>query len=240
VPENSPLARLNGIIETMEPERQKLSRLGPLVEALAARQYYEYLRWYVIVPELERSWAGWRDGDDHLRGRLAAELAKAYVAEDPLGFLHRTMIDLAGLWAMPRWLTREERSAALAELDRLGELLFLTAFSRTPNGKLEFYKIIPDPSDPTKITIFRVVVVAFWILSLWFIAVVSSKRVKAAPITSDIMLIVLVVHAVYLGTALMEGVNERYIMPTWPALVAGPILAVGLIRRLRQEALHLI
>jgi hypothetical protein len=44
-------------------------------------------------------------------------------------------------------------------------------------------------------------------------------------------LILLAVHAAYLGTALMEGVYERYIMPTWPLLVAGPVLALGLIRR---------
>ena len=49
------------------------------------------------------------------------------------------------------------------------------------------------------------------------------------------LLIVIAVHAVYLGTALMEGGHERYIMPTWPALVAGPVLALGLWRRRRRE-----
>ena len=235
VPENSAFPHLNRIVEAMEPARQKLPRLNPLIEALAARQYYEYLRWYVIVPQLERSWVPWRDGDDDTRGWLAAELAKAYVAEDPLGFLRRTAIDLAGLWAMPRWLTRGERSAALTQIDRIGELPFLTAFSRTADGSLEYYKIIPDPSDPMKIAIFRIVVVAFWAFSVGFLALVAIRRGKNTPITPELVLIVLAVHAVYLGTALMEGLHERYIMPTWPALVAGPILALGLIRRLRRK-----
>jgi hypothetical protein len=235
VPENTAFAHLNRIVETMEPARQKLPRLNPLIEALAARQYYEYLRWYVIVPQLERSWVPWRDGDDDTRGWLAAELAKAYVAEDPLGFLRRTAIDLAGLWAMPRWLTRGEHSAALAQIDRIGELPFLTAFSRTPDGNLDYYKIIPDPIDPMKIAIFRIVVVAFWAFSVAFLALVVSRRGKDAPITPDLVLIALAVHAVYLGTALMEGVHSRYILPTWPALVAGPILALGLLRRLRRK-----
>jgi hypothetical protein len=51
----------------------------------------------------------------------------------------------------------------------------------------------------------------------------------------DVVLILMTVHALYLGTALMEGAYERYIMPTWPALVAGPILAFWLFRRLRSE-----
>jgi len=32
----------------------------------------------------------------------------------------------------------------------------------------------------------------------------------------------------------MEGVHERYIMPTWPLLVAAPILALGLLVRTRR------
>jgi hypothetical protein len=235
VPENTGFAHLNGIVKAMEPARRKLSRLNPLIEALAARQYYEYLRWYVIVPHLESSWAPWRDGNDDKRGWLGAELAKAYVAEDPLGFLRRIAIDLAGLWAMPRWLTRAEHSAALAQIDRIGELPFLTAFSRTPDGSLDYYKIIPDPSDPTKIAVFRIVVVAFWAFSVAFLALVVSRRGRDAPITPDLMLIVLAVHAIYLGTALMEGMHERYIMPTWPAVVAGPILALGLLRGRRTK-----
>jgi hypothetical protein len=33
----------------------------------------------------------------------------------------------------------------------------------------------------------------------------------------------------------MEGVHERYIMPTWPLLVAAPILALGLLFRTRRS-----
>jgi hypothetical protein len=50
------------------------------------------------------------------------------------------------------------------------------------------------------------------------------------------MLILLAVHALYVGTALMEGVHERYIMPTWPLLVAGPAFALMLLTRTRRAA----
>jgi len=48
-------------------------------------------------------------------------------------------------------------------------------------------------------------------------------------------LVILAVHAAYAATALMEGVYERYIMPSWPLLVAGPVLALGLLRSRRAE-----
>jgi hypothetical protein len=47
---------------------------------------------------------------------------------------------------------------------------------------------------------------------------------------------VLAVHAIYLATALMEAAHERYIMPTWPLLVAGPVLSMGLLSRAGRDA----
>ena len=55
----------------------------------------------------------------------------------------------------------------------------------------------------------------------------------AAP---DLLFIILGVHAAYLGTAIMEGTFERYLMPTWPLLTAGPVLALGLLVQLRKTA----
>ena len=236
VPEDSGLARLNTILDQMRPAREQLTRLNPLLEALAARQYYDHLRWQVVVPELERSWPAWRDGDEHRRGRLAAELAKAYIVEDPLGFLRRTAIDLAGLWAMPRWLTEAEYDAAVAQLEGIGELPLLSAFARTPEGQLDYYKIVPDPSDPLPIVVFRVVVLAFWAVSLGMVALAVTRRGRMAlSLAPDLVLILLAVHGAYGGTALMEGVYVRYIMPTWPLLVAGAILALGLILGARRR-----
>ena len=223
-------SHLNGVVEAMQPARDKLRELSPLVEALAARQYYDYLRWYVIIPEFERSWPEWQQADAYRQGQLAAKLATAYVAEDPFGFLRRAALDLAGLWAMPRWLTEREQGAAQAEIEALGELPFLSRFSKTEEGKLEYHKVIPDPIDPAGIILFRVVVAAFWIVSLGFIALFARRdRLQLLAGTSELVLILVAVHAAYLGTALMEGVYERYIMPTWPLLVAAPALALGLL-----------
>ena len=216
----------------MAPVRLRLTQLNPLVEALVARQYYEYLRWHVVVPELDRVWIGWRNSDDYERGRLAAELAKVYIAQDPLGLLHRTGIELLGLWTMPRWLSPGERSAALAHLKSVGELPLLSEFSRTPEGQYEFFKIVsPEPAPPVKLAVFRLAVVAFWILTLGLIAALVLQPRKTARLLPDIILIVVAVHAVYAGTALMEGVHERYVMPTWPLVVGGPMLALGLLWR---------
>src|SRR5439155_12611865 len=174
--------------------------------------------------------------DEHRRGRLAAELAKAYILEDLLGFLRRTAIDLAGLWAMPRWLTEAEYDAAVAQLEGIGELPLLSAFARTPEGQLDYYKIVPDPSDPMPIVVFRVVVLAFWAVSLGMVALAVTRRGRMAlSLAPDLVLIVLAVHGVYSGTALMEGVYVRYIMPTWPLLVGAPVLSLGLILGARRR-----
>jgi hypothetical protein len=229
-------ARLNAVIDQMQPAREKLARLNPLLEALAARQYYDYLRWHVIIPELERSWPAWRDADEYRRGHLAAELAKTYVTADPPGFVRLTAIDFAGLWAMPRLLTEGEHAAALAQIESVGELPFLTAFAETTEGKLDYYKIVPDPSDPANVILFRAIVAAFWGLSLGVVALAATRRGRIVLSTvPDVVLIILAVHAVYAATALMEGVYERYVMPSWPLLVTGPILALGLLFRSRAR-----
>ena len=126
LPEAFPLARLNSIVDELQPARDKLRLANnPFLEALIAGQYYEYLRWFVIVHELERTWPSWRDGDEYHRGQLAASLAISYVAANPIGFLRRTAVDLVGLWTMPRWLTEGEQSAAIKAIERIGELPLL-------------------------------------------------------------------------------------------------------------------
>jgi len=231
VPASTEVSRLNDVVEAMRPARDKLGNLSPLVEALAARQYYDYLRWYVILPDLERRWPAWRDADSYGQGQLAGKVAMAYVAEDPFGFLRLTALDLAGLWTMPRWLTEREQEAAQAQVDRLGEWPLLSQFWETEEGRQEYYKIVADPIHRAQVYLFRVVVAGFWVLSLAFVGLLLRHRMGLLARTPDLVFILLAVHAAYLGTALMEGVYERYIMPTWPLLVAGPLLALGLIRR---------
>jgi hypothetical protein len=237
LPASSRLAPLNWIVEEAQPVRDKLRLVhNPLLEALIAFQYYEYLRWFVIVPGLERSWPAWRDGDEYRRGRLAAQVAKAYGAEDPAGYLRRTVVDFIGLWAMPRYLTGGEQRSAVNDVARLGELPFLTAFAETAEGKLDYYKIVPAPRGAAPVFTFRAVVIMFWALSIGFVALASNphwrKVLRLAP---DILFILIAVHAVYLGTAIMEGVHDRYIMPTWPLLASAPMLAVGLLLRYRPR-----
>jgi len=137
--------------------------------------------------------------------------------------------------------TEAEYDAASAQLEAIGELPFLSAFARTPEGQLDYYKIVPDPSDPSRVIVFRVGVLAFWALSLGVVALgvvalaATRRGRRALSLAPDLVLIVFAVHGVYAATALMEGVYARYIMPTWPLLVAGPVLALGLILRARKS-----
>jgi hypothetical protein len=238
LPASSRLAALNWIVEEAQPVRDKLRLVhNPLLEALIAFQYYEYLRWFVIVPGLERRWPAWRDGDEYRRGRLAAKVAKAYVANDPAGYLRRTAVDFVGLWAMPRYLTGGEQRAAAREVARLGELPFLTGFGETAEAKLDYYKIVPAAGSSAPVFTFRAVVIAFWTVSIGFVALAAHPhRRNALRLAPDILFVLIAVHAVYLGTAIMEGVHDRYIMPTWPLLASAPMLAVGLLLRYHIRA----
>jgi len=215
-----------------------LARLDPLLEALAARQYYEHLRWHVVRPAFEASWPECRDADEYRRGQLAARLAAAYAAEDPAGLLHRTAIDLVGLWAMPRWLTENEYDRMQAELEVVGGLPSLAdavpASDAANAAALDYYKIVPDPIDMARVIAFRAAVIAFWLFSLGYVALlVARPSIRAWQATPDLLLILFAVHGVYVATALMEGVHERYIMPTLPLLVATPLLSLGLVLRRR-------
>ncbi len=229
--DDSPWARLNDVIETMQSAREKLGRADdPSLEALIAWQYYEYLRWFVIVPGLEDSWALWREADDYERGRLATALVTAYAVADPAGLFHRTLIDFWGLWTMPRWHTQSEHRSTTTALARLGVLPYLTAFAETAEGKLVYYKILIDPSPQLWVFAFRLTIAAFWCACACLLAALAARRWRgAARSVPDLWFIVLGVHGAYLGTALMEGAYERYIMPTWPLVAAAPILAVALL-----------
>ena len=102
---------------------------------------------------------------------------------------------------MPRWLTEREQKVAQEGIDRLGELPFLSQFSQTEEGRLGYYKIIPDPVDPAGVILFRVVVAGFWIFSLGFAALLLRRdRMALLLRTPELVLILLAVHASYLGT----------------------------------------
>jgi len=151
------------------------------------------------------------------------------VAEDPAGYLHRTAVDFVGLWAMPRWLTGGEQRAAAIEVERLGRLPYLSSFAETAEGKLDYYKIVPSPRGLALVFTFRAVVIAFWSLTIGFVVLAANRHWrKELRTASDILFMLLALHAVYLGTAIMEGVHDRYTMPTWPLLAAAPVLALGL------------
>jgi hypothetical protein len=117
-------------------------------------------------------------------------------------------------------------------------LPFLSSFAETAEGQLDYYKIVPGPRGSAPVFIFRAVVIAFWSLTIGFVALAVNrhgrKELRTVP---DILFMLLALHAIYLGTAIMEGVHDRYIMATWPLLAAAPVLALGLmLRRYVDEA----
>jgi hypothetical protein len=233
----SSLPVLAGLAEAAAPVRSALRRIDdPLLETLVARQYHEYLRWYIALPELEREWPLWREASESRRARLAARLALTYIAQDPAGYARQAAIDFLGLWTMPRWLFGPELERLGDELDRLGELPFLTEFSKTHEGRYDFYQILPSRPDPLRAVLLRTSSAAFWVLSIGLFLAFAHRRFR--PIvwhSPDLLFAALAVHAVYFGTALAESAHERYLMPTWPLLIAAPILAAAIVARCSSD-----
>lgn len=235
LPSSHALAQLNWTADVAGPARQAISELyNPFLKALVVRQYYEYLRWWIAWPIFERTWRAWQIGDETERGRLAGQLATAYVLEDLPGYLSLVGIDYLSLWTVPRYLTESEELGLRAELEAVGPLPLLSALAEAPEGKLEYYQIIPRAKGALFVYATRAVVAAFWVttfLTIWLS--VWGVRYAFGELT-DLLFMVLAVHSVYVGTALVEAGLERYIWPTWPLVVAAPMLGACLVtRRLR-------
>jgi hypothetical protein len=221
---------LNGLADAAASVRSAVRRIDdPFLKTLVVRQYHEYLRWFVALPELEKEWPAWREASEAERAPLAGRLAFAYIGQDPAGYARQVAIDLLGLWTMPRWLIEPELAHLQDKLDRLGDLPFLTEFSRTPEGQLEFYRILPSQPEPLRAVLLRTSSAAFWAFSIWLFLALARRRAWFNMWRSpDLLFVALAVHAVYIGTALAESAHERYVMPTWALLVAGPILAAAI------------
>ncbi len=228
--DTSSFPALNGLADAAVPVRSAVRRIhDPFLKTLVVRQYHEYLRWFVALPELEKEWPAWREASGAERARLAGRLAFAYISQDPAGYARQVAIDLLGLWTMPRWLIESELVRLQDKLDGLGDLPFLTEFSRTPEGQLEFYQILPSGPQPLRALLLRTSSAAFWAFSIWLFLALARRRARPNIWRSpDLLFMALAVHAVYIGTALAESAHERYLIPTWPLLVAGPILAAAI------------
>jgi hypothetical protein len=228
--DTSSLPALNGLADAAVSVRSAMRRIDdPFLKTLVLRQYHEYLRWFVALPELKKEWPAWRQASEAERARLSGRLAFAYIGQDPAGYAWQVAIDLLGLWTMPRWLIEPELARLQDKLDRLGDLPFLTEFSRTPEGQLEFYQILPSGPQPLLAFLLRTSSAAFWVLSIWlFFALVRRRAWFNIWRSPDLLFMALAVHSVYIVTALAESTHERYLIPTWPLLVAGPLLAVAI------------
>jgi hypothetical protein len=230
LPADSDLARLNWTGTIGNDVRSALNRIeSPILKALAARQYYEYLRWGVAWPRFPASWPAWRDGNQAERGRLAGQLAREYVKRNLRAYAKLAALDYLSLWLLPAYLTEHEHTELELELTALGDLPYLSAFGKTLDGKLDYFQIVPPPRAVMLVWSLRLAVFCFWALSL--ISLVQLGRswrilVITAP---DRLFVIFAIHGTYLATALAEAGLERYAMQTWPMLVAGIVTGCRLI-----------
>ena len=137
---------------------------------------------------------------------------------------------------MPRWLTIREELGLRTELAAAWPLPLLTTFAQTLEGKLEYYQIIPPAKNEVFVYATRAVVAAFWamtVLTMWFLLRHFRYLVREMP---DLLFMVIAVHSVYVGTAIVEAGLERYIWPTWTILIAAPLMGAYLVMGIKSTA----
>ena len=237
LPKEHPLSALNWVSQETAPAREALFDTDDLhLRMLINRQYYEYLRWFLTWDLFDQRWEAWGDAGRYRQGRLASELARAYVANDPAGYTHLVALDYASLWLLPRFLTTGEQSALSRRLAERGNLPYLTEFAETEIGHNDYFQVVPRPRHPVQVHVTRAASVGFLFLSVGAVvaAVMSSRRLPHLRGNLDVLFIVMLVHGTYAATALVEAGLERYVLPTWPLLAAGLVLIP--LRLLRAAA----
>jgi hypothetical protein len=227
LPNGQIFSPLNWTAEDGQQARDAIAKAPSFtLKMLMTRQYYEYLRWFDFWDKAKERWPQWRLATTRERGILAGDLAKAYIAKDITGYTKLALLDYASLWLVPRVLTRQEVGQLTQEYDGMPEEPLLRAFSRTPAGSIEYYRVIPAPMGRLYVYSLRAVSIGFVIASLfsfgWFFLAVRESLAKNV----DILFLMTAVHATIFSISLAEAGLERYAGAMWPLLAAGLSLVV--------------
>jgi hypothetical protein len=227
---SGPLGDVDWIATYGREARDGIRRVRhPLLRASVQRLYYEYLRWFVVLPALEANSPVWRSADATRRAGIDTELALGYIRGDPAGYLGLAAHDYASLWLASRVITPREKMVHEMELASIGELPLLSEFIRQrPEAAVEYYRIVPRARHWAYVGLTRLLVVAFLATSLAFAigVALSRDRRRALRVRLDLLVIIGGIHTTYVVTALVEGAHERYLAPTWPMLMAGILVGI--------------
>lgn len=227
LPDGQMFSSLNWTAQDGQKARDAIAQAPSFtLEMLMTRQYYEYLRWFDFWDKATARWPQWRLATSREQGILAGDLAKAYIAQDITGYAKLAFLDYASLWLVPRVLTKQEAARLTQEYDGMPEEPLLRAFSRTPTGSIEYYRVIPAPMGRLYVYSLRAVSIGFVIVSLfsfgWFFLADRQSLAK----NLDILFLMTAVHATIFSISLAEAGLERYAGAMWPLLAAGLSLVI--------------
>jgi hypothetical protein len=221
LPPTYAMSHFNPLAEVTSRARATLDEIqDPILKMLITRQYYEYLRWFIawkMIPDLEPKW-------QHSTGveieKTARDLALAYIRQDPAGYFRLSLMDYGALWLVPRMLTAQEVILLRDKYSRISDVVFLREFAQTPEGKIEWYTVIPPPTPRLKVYAIRGGSFLFLALSAGMAIFLVGTRFREGSRFLDLVFVSLVIHLSYVAIALFEGGFERYMSATWPLLSA--------------------
>ena len=221
LPPANPMSRFNPLAEVTSRARATLDEIeNPVLAMLVTRQYYEYLRWFIawkMIPDLDPKW---RTSTGVEIEKTARDLALAYIRQDPAGYTKLSLNDYGSLWLVPRVLTRREVISLKDDYSRIRDVVFLREFAKTPEGKVEYYSVIPSPTPRMKVYVIRVGSFMFLALSAGMMMFLIWTRFRVASQIADLIFVSVVIHLSYVAIALSDAGFERYVSATWPLLSA--------------------
>jgi hypothetical protein len=221
LPPTHPMSRFNPLAEVTSRARATLDEVqDPILKMLITRQYYDYLRWFVawkMIPDLDPKW---RTSTGVQMEKTARDLALAYIRQDSVGYVRLSLIDYGALWFIPRVLSPQEANFLRDRYSRIRDVVFLRTFAQTPDGKSEYYSVVPSPSPRMKVYAIRAGSFLFLALSAVMTIFLIWTRFRGGSQVLDLIFVCAVVHLSYVAIALSEGGFERYVGATWPLLSA--------------------
>lgn len=222
-PPGDPLSQFNWISSHSGLAYASVDEItDPHLRMLVQRQYYEYLRWQFLWPELLERGVPFHNVEGKAQNRFAERLARGYISHNPSAYVELAAYDYLALWLVPRVFTQAERQALLSELSTT-EIAYLPQYLAEQGGESEYYQIVPSASSRIKVALVRATSIGFLLLSLAVLAVIAF-RCRLRPglgHNADLIFLLATVHLVYLSTAVAEAGLDRYVSATWPILCAG-------------------
>lgn len=181
--------------------------------------YYDIWRWHTVydgLPARTDTQRGDTAALDAAMLRLSVEVIRA----KPLAYLDDVALNYAALWTLPDAMTHAELAGFRGFIASLGTL-----------PDLATYPAWHQERNDLVVWALRGLMGWAFLFTLWWAWRAARARREAPPLVRLGLLAAVLVHAIFLETALLQAGMPRYVWATWPLLAL--LVAAGAVEALR-------